>query len=81
MVVGWHGAWLWGCVGVGSGRVMVVRWSMGDVGGDEGDVRVCIGGGYVMVAMCGCRLYTAEAADDLARARGCGGVCVLVVVV
>jgi hypothetical protein len=41
---------------------------MGDVGADEGDVCVCVGGGHVMVAMGGV-------------ARGCEGVYVLVVVV
>ncbi len=30
---------------------MVLRWSMGGVGADEGDVCVCVGGGHVMVVM------------------------------
>jgi hypothetical protein len=50
---------------------MVMRWSMGDVGADEGDVRVCVGGGHVMVAMW----------LSVVLARGCEGAGVLVVVV
>jgi hypothetical protein len=54
---------------------------MGDVGADEGDVCVCVGGGYVVVAMCGGShvMVVVWLLDGMAR--GCGGVYVLVVVV
>ena len=50
---------------------MVVRWLMGEVGVDEDDACVCVGGGFVMVVMW---LLGGVA-------RGCEGVGVLVVVV
>ena len=60
---------------------MVLWWSMGDVGADEDGTCVCVGGGHVMVAMCGGShvMVVVWLLDGMAR--GCEGVYVLVVVV